>query len=157
MTTRTNVFINATVATCALLALLQAASAASIAIVNPSFEQPVLAPGGTSSAVPGWIGSGSGYVARPLSFPHPTNGAQLAVLKSNLSFNLNDFFGQISQTLGATVAPDTLYVLRADFIGGDTPYQGLINLTAVSGSYPIAFFRQGSVANSASRSGKVMP
>ena len=88
--------------------------ATSITIINPSFELPAVGAGGfTDNLITGWTVSSPGIstaagVFHPAAgeLPPPTNGVQTAYIN----------VGNISQVLGATLEPDALYTLAADFL-----------------------------------------
>ena len=85
------------------------AGATPITIVNPGFELPSMADGGFNvNIITGWTVSGSSGVFNPTvaQLPPPTEGVQTAYIN----------LGNITQVLAATLLPDTVYTLSADFL-----------------------------------------
>lgn len=98
----------------ALVLISGSAAAATVTIVNPSFEDPALADGGyTSGSIAGWSAAGS--AARGVLNPTPTllvappDGVQVGYLDGGGSAV------SISQTLTAVLVAGEIYVLQADF------------------------------------------
>lgn len=126
MSIRTALFSNVAIAALAFVVGVPAASAGNVPIVNPSFEQPALGAGAASNTIPGWIlNSATGGVFHPATSPQPTDGVQVAYANPVES---NGFppGASLQQLLTTTVTPNMLYVLRADFIAGDAPYQAVL-------------------------------
>jgi hypothetical protein len=100
---------------CAVMGLLMAflvpASAAPITILNPSFESPSVAQGTNSwDAITNWtISSGDAGVWNPGPWYAIPYGSQVAWMNAGAT---------ISQTLGATIAPNSLYYLQAYVASG---------------------------------------
>jgi len=117
-----------TLAALAVLAIAPSADAASILVNNPSFETPVLPPGGFTTPIPSWTsGVNTGVF-------HPT-AAQFPVVPDgvNTAFDGPGGSNIIEQVLSSTLAVGT-YTLRVD-VGNrlDFPYAGyLIQLLAGS-------------------------
>jgi hypothetical protein len=88
---------------------LSSASAASITIVNPSFEDPSLDPGGFGQPPTGWDFSGQGGVWNP----PPASGYFNVIPDQNqilyLGFGGSD--GVVSQDLGVSLQANTAYTL----------------------------------------------
>jgi hypothetical protein len=89
--------------------LLLAAPAAAVPIANASFEAPIVAPDTFTFGITGWttatagVFQGSGQFGQDAA---PTDGAQIAFL--------NAHSGSAAQTLGASFAALTDYILRVD-------------------------------------------
>jgi hypothetical protein len=85
-------------------------SAATISIVNPSFEEPVLSPGGfTSSAPTGWSATGTVGAWYPLAGTYfsaiPPDQHQIVYL------GVDNGPASLSQTLTDSLSPNTTYTL----------------------------------------------
>ena len=94
----------------AVSACLSQASAATIPIVNPSFEDPAQSPGGfTTSAPTGWTGTGTLGVWYPLAgtffTSSPPDQNQIVYL------TVDNGPASLSQTLADSLLPNTTYTL----------------------------------------------
>jgi hypothetical protein len=87
------------------------ANAGPLSIVNASFEDPVLSPGGVSNGVPGWTVTGSGSVFFPVAGEanHAPDGNNVAATGTNAA-------GAIFQDLGIPVVVGHQYELDV-FVG----------------------------------------
>jgi len=90
------------------------AGAASIPVLNFSFETPAQVDGGfTSGSIPNWTGASSGGVFNPTTtqLSPPTDGVQVGYINANFGTPLT-----ISQLLSAILTVDTTYTLQVDFL-----------------------------------------
>jgi len=90
-----------------LMVFAGAGQAASIAVVNSSFELPVL-PDGAVGAAAGWTAAGAAFAHNPTATElpgGPPDGAQVLFLQGTAN---------ASQTLGAVLTAGTIYTLLVD-------------------------------------------